>query len=347
MTSGGKPRCPEPEERARPELKSPRIGVTLGDPGGIGPEVVLKSFQNRTALPPARYVLFGSVPVLEKAVRETGVRPFWNVDGTESSKAGGAADIRLLECGAPEDAAVGGGPSAGSGRASFRYFEEAVAAARRGELEAVVTAPVSKTSWSLAGIPWRGHTDYLEALYPGAAMAFWSDRLVVALLSHHRPLAEAVRAVTRANISRLLGLLLERLDRGAPGRYEYLVAGLNPHAGEGGLLGGEEEREIVPAIEEARRSGMRIRGPLPPDTAFREALDRPGRVVVALYHDQGLIPFKLSSFETGVNVTLGLPFARTSPAHGTAFDIAGKSAADPRSLGQAVRLAAGLATGVF
>ena len=322
----------------------PRIGVSLGDPGVVGPEVVLKSFSRPENLPAARYLLFGSASVLDREARELGLGP---AVGLFSEKGGEERSFELRELGPPEGPSVLGRPSAENGRASFRYFEEAVAAARRGELEAVVTGPVSKTSWSLAQIPFRGHTEYLENLYPGAVMSFWSDRLRVALLSHHLPLSEAVRRVTRENVARFLRTLGESLDGRRPGAREYLVAGLNPHAGEEGLLGTEEEREILPAVEEARRTGMRIRGPLPPDVVFREALDRPERVVVALTHDQGLIPFKLISFETGVNVTLGLPFVRTSPDHGTAFDIAGRKAADPRSFGQALRLAAGLSTGVF
>lgn len=322
----------------------PRIGVSLGDPGGVGPEVILKSFSRPEALPAARYLLFGSASVLDREARELGVKPVFN-DAPGADREEGSFGLKDL--GPPEGPAVRGRPSAENGRASFRYFEEAVAAARRGELEAVVTGPVSKTSWNLGQIPFRGHTEYLEKLYPGAVMSFWSDRLSVALLSHHRPLSEAVRLVTRENVARLLRTLGESLERARPGAHEYLVAGLNPHAGEGGILGTEEQVEILPAVEDARRAGMRIRGPLPPDVVFREALDRPERVVVALTHDQGLIPFKLTSFETGVNVTLGLPFVRTSPDHGTAFDIAGRKAADPRSFGQAVRLAAALSAGVF
>jgi len=315
----------------------PRIGISLGDPGGIGPEIILKSFRRGDALPVAKYVLFGSVSVLEREAREIGLRPFWKAeDGGESD------GVRLRECRLDEEPAVRRGPSAENGRASFRYFEEAVAAAGRDEVDAIVTAPVSKASWSLAGLPYRGHTEYLEGLFPGAIMSFWSSRLTVALLSHHRPLVEAVRFVRRDNIVRFLEILGTSLSRVRAGSREFLIAGLNPHAGEAGLLGTEEATEVGPAVEEARRRGMNIRGPLPPDVVFREALDRPERVVVALHHDQGLIPFKLVSFETGVNVTLGLPFVRTSPDHGTAFDIAGRNAADSRSLEEAIRLAAGL-----
>jgi 4-hydroxythreonine-4-phosphate dehydrogenase len=203
----------------------------------------------------------------------------------------------------------------------------------------MVTAPVSKAGWHLAGVPWRGHTEYLEHFYPGAVMSFWSDRLRVALLSHHVPLREALTKVRKDALLGYFRVLHQSAGRVPAGPREFLVPGLNPHAGENGLLGGEEEREIRPAVDAARAEGIDVSGPYPPDTVFRMALGRPERMVAALYHDQGLIAFKLESFETGVNATLGLPFVRTSPDHGTAFDIAGKGLADPRSMMEAIRLA--------
>jgi 4-hydroxythreonine-4-phosphate dehydrogenase len=233
-----------------------------------------------------------------------------------------------------------GMPTAGNGRTSFRYFQAAVDEARRGRLQAVVTAPISKKSWALAGVRYRGHTEYLSRLYPGAIMAFWSDSLKVALLSHHLSLRAALRKVDKENLGRFFRGLDQSLKEMSPEGFEFLVAGLNPHAGEDGLLGREEIDEVEPAIKKARRKGMRISGPYPPDVVFRKALGQKNRVVIALYHDQGLIPFKLEAFETGVNITLGLPFVRTSPDHGTAFDIAGKNRANPKSLVEAIRLAA-------
>ncbi len=171
-------------------------------------------------------------------------------------------------------------------------------------------------------------------------MSFWSERLKVALLSHHRPLREAVTAVKREALTDFLVTLHRALGKIPGGPYNLLVAGLNPHAGEDGNLGREEEEEIKPAIDAARRDGVPVTGPFPPDTVFLRALGKKDAMVVALYHDQGLIAFKLDAFATGVNATLGLPFARTSPDHGTAFDIAGKGVADPRSMEEALRLAA-------
>jgi 4-hydroxythreonine-4-phosphate dehydrogenase len=247
--------------------------------------------------------------------------------------------ISLSEVPAPKAGRNRHRPDAPNGEASFRFFEAALAAVRGGFLDAVVTAPVSKAAWKLAGVPWRGHTEYLAGLYPGAIMSFWSDRLRVALLSHHLPLEEALGLIRKdvlLDFFRALGLSIGRI-KGGP--RELLVAGLNPHAGEGGLLGGEEEREVRPAVEAARNEGINISGPYPPDTVFRRALGRSEVLVAALYHDQGLIPFKLEAFEAGTNATLGLPFVRTSPDHGTAFDIAGKGIANPQSMMEAIRLA--------
>jgi 4-hydroxythreonine-4-phosphate dehydrogenase len=323
----------------------PRIGISLGDPGGIGPEIILKILSAPSGLPPARYIVFGSAAVLESAAGELGM-PALRFS-PPAAGGPGSPSLSLVDIPIPEGPVRRGAVAAANGEASFAWFREAVEAARRAELEAIVTAPIAKASWALAGLPWRGHTEYLEHLHPGAAMSFWSDRLTVVLLSHHLPLREALALVTRDRLLRLLRTAAAAVAPAAPDAREFLVAGLNPHAGEDGLLGSEERDEIVPAIEAARLEGIRVRGPFPPDVVFREALDRPGKVVVALYHDQGLIPFKLTSFATGVNVTLGLPYVRTSPDHGTAFDIVGKGAADPASLAEAVRLAAALAMGVL
>jgi len=309
-------------------MSRPRIGITLGDPGGIGPEIVAKALA--APLPDSDYVLFGD---------EEGFR-------NETSRLGLTLGVRALSFRTPGEvrpAGRRGAPDKDNGTASFRAFEAAVADARAGKIRAIVTAPISKKSWELAGVPWRGHTEYLAAAYPDAIMTFWSEALTIALLSHHLPLREALDRVTKRGLLRFLMSLRDGLASVSPARYEFLVAGLNPHAGEGGILGREESDEIGPAIREARESGLPVTGPFPPDVVFRSALGHPERIVVALYHDQGLIPFKIAAFETGVNVTLGMPFVRTSPDHGTAFDIAGENRADPRSMIEAIRLAGRLA----
>lgn len=313
------------------------LGISLGDPGGIGPEVAVKALAEALRQPGSRYVLFGAKSVYDEGRAlldlELEVKPW------EGGPLPEAPGLYLADPGIPSGPVVMGGPSAENGRASFLWFEKAVEAAARGTIGAVVTAPVSKTSWRMAGLPWRGHTEYLESLYPGAIMTFWSDALNVALLSHHLPLKEALGRVRKDHLLDFFRSLHRALAARPSGVREILVAGLNPHAGEEGLLGVEEADEIRPAIEAAAGEGIPVDGPFPPDTLFLKALGKPGTLVVALYHDQGLIAFKTSSFHNGVNATLGLPFIRTSPDHGTAFDIAGRGIADPRSMLEAIRLA--------
>lgn len=314
----------------------PRIGVTLGDPAGIGPEIVLKALSGPPGPLEAAYVLFGDPRIIASTGDDLGLRlatvPWKPRDRGEKG-------VFVEPVLAPPGAGGRGKATANNGAASFRFFESAVHAARDGLLDAVVTAPISKAAWKLAGIPWRGHTEYLERDHPGAVMSFWSESLRVALLSHHLPLREALGRIRRSDLIEFLRNLHRGLAKAPGGPFEILVAGLNPHAGEGGALGREEEEVIRPAVEEAVREGIPATGPFPPDTVFLRSRGRPNSIVAALYHDQGLIGFKLEAFESGVNVTLGLPFARTSPDHGTAFDIAGLGQADARSMREALRLA--------
>jgi 4-hydroxythreonine-4-phosphate dehydrogenase len=317
----------------------PRIGVSLGDPGGIGPEIILKAFARKTRLPAAHYIIFASPALLEREEETLGIRlPICPPGRTIRSR----RSLTVHEIEAPPGSGRKGRPSAANGAASFLFFEAACDEARSGRLQAVVTAPVSKASWALAGLRWKGHTDYLSRFYPRAIMAFWSSRLKVALVSHHLALKDALRKMRRRDLLDFFVSLDLNLRRARPEGFELLVAGLNPHAGEDGLLGREEVEEIAPAIQAARKRGLRISGPYPPDVIFRQTLGRQDAFVIALYHDQGLIPFKLAAFDTGVNVSLGLPFVRTSPDHGTAFDIAGQNRASPRSLVEAIKLAAAL-----
>ena len=302
-----------------------RIGITFGDPGGIGPEVTLKALES-DHLPQADYTLFGPRAGITREADRLGLSSVLE-------------RCRIQDTGPAREEFVMGKPSAENGRASFACMQSAVDAARKGLLQAVVTAPISKQSWHLADIPWAGHTDFLEQSWPGAIMSFFSERLNLALYTHHLPLRDALDRIRTQPLQgfllRLHGLAAPILGEGL----ELLVSGLNPHAGESGLLGGEEADEIVPALEAVRDAGIPVSGPHPPDIAPRMALDREDRLMVSLYHDQGLVAFKLIAFDTGVNVTLGLPFVRTSPDHGTAFDIAGKGTADPRSMLAAIQVA--------
>lgn len=315
----------------------PKIGITLGDPGGIGPEIILKALASKKSIPKAHYILFGCPHLIEEEKKSLGIRlnllPLDSGDQTDSFS------IALHEVKNPSKSIKKGFPSKENGEASFLFFKEAIQAAQKKQIHSLVTAPISKKSWSLAGIQWHGHTHYLSYIYPQAIMTFWSEQLKVALFSSHLPLKLALDKIKKEELLKFFLHLHQCIERIKPGKFHFLVAGLNPHAGEDGLLGSEETLEIIPAIEEAQKKRINISGPYPPDIIFRKALNQLDKIVIALYHDQGLIPFKLEAFKRGVNLTLGLPFIRTSPDHGTAFDIAGQGKADPESMIESIKLA--------
>jgi len=284
----------------------PRIAITAGDPAGIGPEIAARAARDSRVLGVCDPVVYGP----------------------------------------PAGAAFAPGElSAEAGRAAHDAIVGAVEAARGGEVAALATAPINKQAFRLAGLPWSGHTDLLAHL-TGAqdvAMMFYSDALRVVLATIHIPLADVPAALTATSLEITIGLTACELPRFGIPTPRIAVAGLNPHAGEKGLFGHEEEQVIRPAIAACREQGIDVSGPFPADTVFVRAHRGEFDVVVACYHDQGLIPVKLVAFGQAVNVTLGLPIIRTSVDHGTAFDIAGKGVADEGSLVEAILLAARLA----
>jgi 4-hydroxythreonine-4-phosphate dehydrogenase len=221
----------------------------------------------------------------------------------------------------------------------------AVADAQRGDIDAVATAPINKEAFAAAGLPWRGHTDLLAHLTGASqvAMMFYAESLRVVLATVHIPLSEVPAALTRTTVEAIIGLAARELPRFGFAAPRLALAGLNPHAGEHGLMGREDDEVLAPAVKACRARGVSIAGPFPADTVFVRAMRGEFDAVVACYHDQGLIPVKLVAFGKAVNVTLGLPIIRTSVDHGTAFDIAGQGVADPSSLIEAIRLAARLA----
>jgi 4-hydroxythreonine-4-phosphate dehydrogenase len=284
----------------------PRIAITAGDPAGIGPEIAHKAAADARVLAVCEPVIFAADPA-------TPVAP--------------------------------GTPTAESGRAAYAAIVRAVEAAQSGAVDGIATAPISKLALSLAGLPWKGHTDLLAHLCGVSryAMLFYSPELIVTLATVHVPLADVPRLLTRALLADAIGLTAEWLPRFGATRTRIAVAGLNPHAGEGGVLGHEDGDVIAPAVAAARARGFEASGPWPGDTVFVRAARGEFDAVIACYHDQGLIPVKLLSFGRAVNVTIGLPIVRTSVDHGTAYDIAGKGVADAGSLIEAVALAARLA----
>lgn len=285
----------------------PRIALTAGDPAGIGPEIVAKAAADPGVLAVCEPVIFASP----------------------------AAGIRAGEV------------SAAAGRAAYDTIVSAVDAAKRGEVDAIATAPINKLAFALAGLPWKGHTDLLAHLCgtPRVAMLFHAPQLKVVLITVHVPLREVPALLTPALVGDTIHLTAEALPQFGIARPRLALAGLNPHAGESGVLGTEDDAVLAPAVAAAREAGLDVRGPFPADTVFVRASRGEFDCVLACYHDQGLIPVKLLAFGQAVNVTIGLPIIRTSVDHGTAFDIAGQGVADAGSMIEAVKLAAQMARG--
>lgn len=318
------------------------IGVTMGDANGVGPEIVLKAW--REGLIGAPFVLYGEMAALEHYNGALGLRvPLRRVRAPRESAPGplNVIDLGLLQSGDVRPGEL----SAAAGRAAREAVVRAAQAALAGEIEAVVTLPVNKQAVQMSDARFTGHTELLGEVCGASDVTILlaSERLMVTHVSTHCSLREAIARVTPERVRRILELTCDAVLRLKPGA-RIAVAGLNPHAGEGGAFGDEEIRVIAPAVAWARAQGWPVEGPLPPDTLFYLAVHR-GRydAVVCMYHDQGHIPLKLLDFEGGVNVTLGLPIVRTSVDHGTAFDIAGRGVASPKSFVAAFRMAEKLA----
>jgi 4-hydroxythreonine-4-phosphate dehydrogenase len=319
-----------------------KIGVTTGDPAGIGPEVSLRAACDPAIRGACRLTLFGDTAILQAQAQSLGLPFDFVILSADSFRRGGPLPERgVVQVPAGSEAIAPGIGSRASGDAAARNIVECAAACADGRLDAMVTAPINKKYLQQAGYSYPGHTEFLAHLSgsPQVAMAFLTERLKVVLVTIHLPLREAIDRITADSIFEKLEITLREFPRlGLPCR-KVAVAGLNPHAGEDGILGSEEKERIEPAIARARMRypGVEIHGPLPADTLFYRAVQGEFDVVLALLHDQGLGPIKLMGFGKAVNVTLGLPFIRTSVDHGTAFDIAGKGIANPESMITAIR----------
>jgi 4-hydroxythreonine-4-phosphate dehydrogenase len=337
------------------------MAITLGDAAGIGPEIIAKAFRDAPEVTRGCFVV-GDAGTLRRAaqlIRREGepVLPLALLESPAEALDRPPNCLPLLQIQGLAMPVAWGKVSPEAGQLAGRCVVWAAQAALRGEIAALVTAPLHKEALAAAGAPFDafpGHTEMLQAeaaKYLGQRVAdvpvrmmLANDELRTVLVSIHVSLREAIEAVTPANVLQTLSITHAALTA-ALGRAPRIgVAGLNPHAGEGGLFGREEIEIIAPAIAQARAQGMDVQGPFAPDTVFMRARAKPGRpgefdVVVAMYHDQGLIPVKYLGVEKGVNVTLGLPLVRTSPDHGTAFDIAGTGKADASSLIEAIRMA--------
>ena len=318
---------------------TPPIGITLGDAAGIGPEIVARLMAEG---PDCRCVVYGDAAALRRGAKAAGIDlPVVVVEGPEAVAGVPPGAVALIEAGAVPPDLPFGGVSAAAGRAAYEALITAIDHAKAGRIAAIVTAPISKDAFHAAGITHPGHTEIL-AERTGTdefAMVLANEELRVALVSIHVSLAEAVRLVTPAAELRAIRLADRAARAFGVARPRVAVAGLNPHAGESGLFGREEIAVIAPAIADARALGIDASGPWPGDTIFMRARRGEFDIVVAQYHDQGLIPVKYLGVDGGVNVTIGLPFPRTSPDHGTAFDIAGQGIASHASLRAALRQA--------
>ncbi len=332
---------------ASPDRK-PLIGITLGDPLGIGPEVIAKALADPLLRSQARFVILGLHDVLDLAADQGEINPFWWREPYNGTPRVGSG-VLLADFDELVVPRINGerGPDEAAGQASFRFVEEGIRLLKLGALDALVTGPICKESWQLARRQFAGHTALLAQRFETRRinMAFVAGDLRVVLASDHIPLFELRNRFTIGLVYQPIDLLDQALRAWYGVSRPHLgVLGLNPHAGEGGLLGDEEQRIIEPALTMARTAGLRVSGPLAPDTAFTpESLSRFDGIV-AMYHDQGLIPLKSRAFHDAVQVTLGLPVIRTSPDHGTAFDIAGKNRANCGSMRAAIQEAIRLAS---
>lgn len=325
----------------------PLVALTPGDPNGIGPEVLLKAAADPSVQQVARLVAVGSARLLAAQAERLGLGSVVAVDAPGASAPAGA--LAVADVDGTDAAADWGHVTAAGGRAAMVAVEAAAQLCLDGRVDAMTTAPLSKEAIHLAGYRVPGHTEFLEQLAGGTAvMVLAADLpagpLRVALATVHEPLARVAALVTQARLEAIVSTLAEALRRDLGiARPRIAVLGLNPHAGDGGVLGHEEMDTIEPALTSLADCGIGVSGPFPADAFFGRALWQHADAVVAMYHDQGLAPFKALAQGAGVNVTLGLPLVRTSPDHGTAFALAGQGVADPASMVAAIRMAAAIA----
>ena len=317
-----------------------KIAITMGDPGGVGPEIIIKALSSAEIRNLCIPVVIGDRVVIEetlslldlplklriiKSPEEAGAEP-----GTIE-----LIDMRML------NKFWGGKPSAEGGAACVSYIKRAAELALDKKVDAVVTAPISKEALKMAGIKWPGHTEMLAEITNAKdyAMMLEGGPLRVILVTIHTSLKSVPDMITGESVLKTIRLAKKACDMLEIENPEIAVAGLNPHAGETGIFGDEEIKTIIPAMKDAKKQGITVTGPFPPDTIFHKAYKGEVDIVVCMYHDQGLIPLKMIAFEQGVNVTVGLPIIRTSPDHGTAYDIAWKGVANPLSMIEAIKMA--------
>jgi 4-hydroxythreonine-4-phosphate dehydrogenase len=327
-------------------MSFPLIAITMGDPAGIGPEIIVKAIGEKRVCAQSRPVVLGDEGILTYTAQW--LKSSVTIQKIDEPKKGvfkqGTLNLLPLTNLTPEEIPLGT-PQRKGGEAAYSYIAKGSDLVQAGVVDALVTAPISKEALNAAGYPFPGHTELLAHLtrVEDQVMMLAGSRLRVALVTTHLPLREVPAVLTHVRIKKTIVITAHGLQQYFGITNPRLaVAGLNPHAGEGGLFGSEEKEIIVPVVEECRREGMAVDGPLPPDSLFFHAASGRYDAVVAMYHDQGLIPLKLLHFRDGVNITLGLPIIRTSVDHGTGYDIAGQGVADPTSLINAILTASNM-----
>jgi 4-hydroxythreonine-4-phosphate dehydrogenase len=333
------------QESAQFVVARPRVGITMGDPAGIGPEVVLKAVSEADVLSVCQPVIVGDAQLLAHTARKLDLQCGYTIVRRDEELPPSSAAPLIFHLNNIEGHIEPGIESGAAGRAAGQYIEAAVELCAAGSISAIATAPINKRALFLGGYSFPGHTEFLAHLSgcDDYAMGFVAANLRVVLISTHVPLSEAITLVRRERFEKTIRLAHHELQRWGIGSPRIAVAALNPHGAEGGLFGIEEASEIVPAVANcAVKDGINVSGPFSADTVFLRASRGEFDAVVACYHDQAMIPVKCLSFGEAVNVTLGLPFIRTSVDHGTAFDIAGKGVAEHSSMVAAIKLAAEL-----
>jgi 4-phospho-D-threonate 3-dehydrogenase / 4-phospho-D-erythronate 3-dehydrogenase len=327
-------------------MTKPVIAITMGDPSGVGPEIIAMALAMPEIQGICRPLVLGDQAAMERALAVTGVplRLELLPEGLPPKDSGGALYLRSLSRLEPTDMEYGG-PSSDAGDAMYRYITEAVRLCQGGEVAAMVNAPISKEAMNRAGHYYPGHTELIAELTECTdyVMMLAGDRLRVTLVTIHEAIANVPRLITFEQVLATIRTTHRSLHTYFRKNPRLAVLALNPHCGEKGLFGDEERRFIKPAVEAARAEGIDARGPFSADMLFHFAAQGDYDGVVCMYHDQGLIPLKLLHFDDGVNVTLGLPIIRTSVDHGTAYDLAGTGTASPLSMAAAIRMAVGMA----
>lgn len=326
----------------------PVLGLTMGDPAGIGPEICLRALREPAVRKLCTPVLFGDAGVLARVAK----KPLGDLPVLREPDLARVASINeplIVDCGAIDARKIKPGKvSAACGRAGYIYIERAIRAAQAGKIHAVVTAPIHKESLNVSGVKFPGHTEIFTALTQAkrSCMMLYSDKLTVSMCTTHIGYHEVPQKLSVERVLNVIELTAQTMRLMLRREPRLGVCGLNPHAGEHGLFGQrEEERFVEPAVKLARKKKINAEGPLVPDAVFTAGQRKKYDAIVTLYHDQGHIPFKMLAFDTGVNLTLGLPIIRTSVDHGTAFDIAWQGKADATSLFSAIKTAADLASG--